>query len=296
MERSEGMKRFLRRASVGVTAATVAVVGLTAAPALAAPVGSSVTFVSASFEATGGDLISGTVTCPSGNRMVGSGGSSLFGGDVEFTALAPTADFTGARFVAKVVEPPLDGREPTMRVTAYCAPAAQFTDVVTVRTNDHRFRPGQFSETIGRCPAGYYAFGGGGFYASGGFGFMGAAGSNSSNSPSADGTAWVYAGTMPPSANEQVTVIQCAPRTGRNVVVQFGNAATSPFSEISSFVDCPSGYTAIAGGFYASNPDGSVVHGAAVTESDQGGRAGRWFVLGFTQANTKLVALAQCVI
>jgi hypothetical protein len=101
---------------------------------------------------------------------------------------------------------------------------------------------------------------------------------------------------MPASANEQVTVVQCAPRSGRDIVVQFGNAAASPFNEVSSFVDCPSGYTAIAGGFYASNSNGSVVNGAAVTDSDQGGRPGRWFVLGFTQAGTKLVALAQCVI
>jgi hypothetical protein len=288
------MKRFLSRAFAGIAAVAVAVIGLPAA-ASAAPTGSGIVFASGSFVSIAGEPITGTVTCPSGYRMVGSGGSSLFGGDVEFTALAPTADFAGARFVAAVVQPPLDGQRPTMRVTAYCAPAAQFTDVVTVRTADHRFRPGQFAESVGRCPAGYYAFGGGGYYASGGFGFLGAARSNSSNSPSADGTGWVYAGTMPASANEMVTVIQCAPRSGRDVVVQFGNVAPNPFGEISSFVDCPAGYTAIAGGFYASNTNGSVVNGAAVTDSDRGGRPGRWFVLGYTQANTKLVALAQCV-
>jgi hypothetical protein len=290
------MRRLLNFALAGIVAATAAVVGLSAAPASAAPVGSSVTTVSGTFETTVSGPITGTVNCPGGYRMVGSGGASLFGAEVVFTALAPTADFTGARFVAKVVEPPLDGHSAAMRVSAYCAPATQFADVVTVQTNDHRFRPGQFSEGIGRCPTGYYAFGGGGYYASGGFGFLGAASSNSSNSPSADGTAWVYSGTMPASANEQVTIIQCAPRSGRDLVVQFGNVAPDPFNEISSFVDCPSGYTAIAGGFYASNPDGSVVNGAAVTDSEQGVRPGRWFVLGFTQANTKLVALAQCVI
>ena len=292
MERLWVMKRLLYVVLAGIAA----VAGLPASPASAAPAGSSVTTVSGTFETTVNGPITGTVNCPGGYRMVGSGGTSLFGGDVEFTALAPTTDFTGARFVAKVVEPPLDGHPAAMLVVAYCAPAAQFADVVTVRTNDHRFRPGQFSEGIGRCPAGYYAFGGGGYYSSGGSGFLGAASSNSSNSPSADGTAWVYSGTMPSSANEQVTIIQCAPRSGRDVVVQFGNLAPNPFNEISSFVDCPSGYTAIAGGFYASNSDGSVVNGAAVTDSQQGGRPGRWFVLGFTQANTKLVALAQCVI
>jgi hypothetical protein len=291
------MKKLFQLALAGTAAATAAVIGLPATPALAAPVGSSVISASRTFVSdSNGRTITGTVNCPSGYRMVGSGGASIFNADIVFTAMAPTSDFTGARFVATVIQPPLDGHEAAMQLIVYCAPVAQFTDVIVVQTSDHRARPGQFFEGIGRCPAGYYAFGGGGYFSVSGSGFLGAAGSNSTNGPSADGNAWTFSGIVPSSANEQVTLIECAPRTGRDFVVQFGDVVTNPFREATSFVDCPAGYTAVSGGFYASNLDGSVVNGASVKQTDRGGGTGRWFIAGFTQANTKLVALAQCVI
>ena len=71
-------------------------------------------------------------------------------------------------------------------------------------------------------------------------------------------------------------------------------AVTAALIGLPASVDCPSGYTAIAGGFYASNPDGSVSTSASVEESVPVGTSS-WVVEGFTPPHTKMVALAQCL-
>ena len=286
------MRKLVNLAFVGAAAVTAALIGLPASPASAAPDVSSLVGVSGNVPIVA-DEIRGTLNCPAGYRMVGAGGG-VAGATAVFTALTPTFDYTGATMVGWLIEPAPDPQQNRFHMEVTCAPAAQFADVVTVETHDHRARPGAFSQGISQCPAGYFAFGGGGYFSAGAGDVQGAASSNSTNSPSADGTAWTYAGVAPPGVRRAlVTITQCAPRIGRDFLVQFGNPSTDGNRETSNFVDCPSGYTAIAGGFYASKPDGSLATPASAEESDSIG--GRWFVLGFTPTNTKLVALAQCL-
>jgi hypothetical protein len=159
-----------------------------------------------------------------------------------------------------------------MLLAIRCAPTSQFSDVITVQTNDHRFSPGTFGQGISRCPAGYYAFDGGGYFSSEGT-VLGAASGNSTNTPSADGNAWTYAGVAPAGVRTTlVTVTQCAPRTGHDFLVQFGNVSTSSATETSSSVDCPSGYTAIAGGLLRLRPRQQRVHHRRRQGLDLGGR------------------------
>jgi hypothetical protein len=293
MEHLKGMKKLISLALASAMAVAATLIGLPASPASAAPSVSSVVEVVGNFPVSASSEIRGTLNCPAGYRLVGAGGGH--GGAITvFTALTPTADNTGATMVAKLIELAPDPNQNRVHLEIMCAPADQFADVITVKTNDHRARPGIFSQGISRCPAGYFAFGGGGYFSAGAFDVQGAASSNSTNSPSADGTAWTFAGVAPPGVRTAlVTITQCAPRTGHDFLVQFGNVSTNGNDETVSFVDCPSGYRAIAGGFYASNPDGSVATPASAEDSSPVG--GRWFVLGFTPPNTKLVALAQCL-
>ena len=287
------MKKLINLAFASAAAVTATLIGLPASPASAAPSVSSLVEVSDNFPVVAGTEIRGTLNCPSGYRLVGAGGSAG-GATTVFTALTPTFDNTGATMVGKLIELAPDPNQNRVHLEITCAPADQFADVITVETHDHRASPGVFSQGISQCPAGYFAFGGGGYFSAGTRDVQGAASSNSTNSPSADGTAWTYAGVAPPGVRRAlVTVTQCAPRTGRDFLVQFGNTSTDGNRETSNFVDCPSGYTAIAGGFYASRPDGSLATPASAEDSS--GLGGRWFVRGFTPTNTKLVALAQCL-
>jgi hypothetical protein len=292
MERLEGMKKVMR---IGVIAA-IATTGLVAAvlpvsPASAAPAAGSLVTLSRYVYGSTNTGVSGTLNCPAGYRLVGSGG-----GNAQILAETPTADFTGATIIAAVFQQPPAN---FAYLTITCAPASQFTDVIVVQTNDHRLAAGSFAREVSRCPAGYYAFGGGGYFSSSGVGQQGAAYSNSSNAPSADGNAWTFSGVIPVGANTATVITQCAPRTGRDWVVQFGPASTDPNSVTSAYVDCPSGYRAVAGGFYVSNPNGSEAFPAAVIWSVPANHiAGinSWYASGYAPVNTKVVALAQCLI
>jgi hypothetical protein len=101
------------------------------------------------------------------------------------------------------------------------------------------------------------------------------------------------------SGTNTLTVItQCAPRTGHDFVVQFGPVSTGSDSVTSAYADCPAGWTAVAGGFYVSNPNGSEASPAAVIWSVPASHNERssWFASGFAPVNTKVVTLAQCLI
>jgi hypothetical protein len=280
----------------GVTASAGVLFGLPPSVASAAPVASSTVVVSHEFDSDASDHLGGTVLCPAGYRMVGSGVATGEIGFSAVTAMAPTGDFSGATFVTNRISLPRDTRR-TATLYVRCAPAEQFADVIVVQTNDHRVTAGVFSEGISRCPAGYFGFGGGGYYLSFSTGLMGAAASNSTNAPSADGSAWTYAGVAPQGASVQVTIIQCAPRTGRDFLVQFGNESHSRFRATTSSVSCPSGYTAISGGFYVSNSDGSVSSNAdEAVSAESTNTPGSWFATGLAPIGTKVVALAQCLL
>lgn len=166
-------------------------------------------------------------------------------------------------------------------------------------TNNHTIRPGAFSRGISRCPSGMYAFGGGGYF-NPGASVEGSAYNNVANAPSADGTAWTFSGVAPYGIGDDtlVTVTQCAPKAGRDFLVQAGTPVQSANSSISSYADCPAGYTAMAGGFYISNPDGSEATPGNVEWSVPAAHApgiSSWYVNGFAPVNTKMVALAQCI-
>lgn len=292
MERLESMKRLISLGLlVAMTAATGALAVLPASPASAAPDRASVvTLTLRVFPENPNNLVAhGTLHCPAGDRLVGSGGGN---GDIR--AVFPTPDFTGATIFAVLLRPSSE----FAFLTITCAPASQFSDVTVAQTSDHRVRPGNFARGVSRCPAGYYAFGGGGYFSSSGSGQQPSAFSNSSNAPSADGNAWTFSGVAPPGTNTLTVVTQCAPRTGRDFVVQFGPVSTGANSVTSAYVDCPAGFTAVTGGFYVSNPDGSEAFPTTVTWSVPASHiAGisSWFASGYAPVNTKVVALAQCL-
>jgi hypothetical protein len=286
------MMKFVHLALAAVIGATAVLIGLPASPASAAPSVSDVIEVAQNFDASASGEIRGTLNCPAGFRLVGAGGGR--GGAISvFRALAPTRDNTGATIIASVIQPAPDPGQNRMQLVIQCAPASQFADVITVQTNDHRLRPGMFGRGTSRCPAGYYAFGGGGYFSSG-VNVLPAAASNSANAPTADGSSWTFAGLAPPVVlTTLVTIVQCAPKIGRDLLLQSGTTSTDGNRETASSVDCPSGFRAIAGGFFAANPDGSVSTSASADNSNPVG--GRWFVSGFTPANTRMVAVAQCL-
>jgi hypothetical protein len=177
-----------------------------------------------------------------------------------------------------------------------CAPANQFADVKTVKTTEHSVKPGAFSRGISTCPSGMYAFGGGGYFSSSGSDIIGKGSTNYSNTPSADGRAWTFSGKAPPDSNSLVTVTQCAPKVGRDFLMQAG-VPSNNYSIVSVYADCPAGYTAISGGFYASNPDGSeaVGHTSFWTVPASNSGFSSWFASGYAPPNSKLVSLAQCI-
>jgi hypothetical protein len=288
VERPEGMRmsKAFRFALVVASAATL-LVGLSTA-ASAAPTPSGLVTVTQAFASSGVEQV--TLDCPAGDRLVGSGG----GGYAQLLAEAPTGNYTGAKIAVAFQTSPTG----FAYVQIICAPTSQFSDVIVSETRDHGTRAGQFSQDVGRCPAGYYAFGGGGYFSSSGTGFMPSGSNNVTNAPSADGNGWTFAGVAPQGADTMEIHIECAPRTGHDTLVQFGNISTNANTAVSSYADCPSGYTAVAGGFYISNPNGSpATPGSAVWTVPTSHSAGisSWYASGYAPVGTKMVALAQCL-
>ena len=89
---------------------------------------------------------------------------------------------------------------------------------------------------------------------------------------------------------------QCAPFRGGGFVA--ANAAPSDFTKGNVYASCPPNYTALSGGVYLSRPDGSEVRSGLVDYSIVASN-NRWYASGTSYesrgANT-VVALAQCII
>lgn len=265
---------------------------MASASALASPGPSGLQIYSRYFYSTtfpGG--IVGTLACPSGSRLVSSGS-----GAAQILAATPVQNFTAVTIVAGAAYPAPDN---FALVSITCAPADQFADVRTVKTVEPGIRPGVFSRGISRCPSGMYAFGGGGYFSSSSStDVQGSAYNNVSNTPSADGTAWTFSGVAPPASSTLVTVTQCAPKVGRDLIVQAGVLSQVHNAISNVYADCPAGYTAVSGGFYISNPDGSEATPGNALWSVPAARSASitsWYASGYTRINTKMVALAQCI-
>jgi hypothetical protein len=282
------MRKSIRAALVVVATLAATTVALWGSPASASPAPSSLQTMSKDFYGNAPGGITATLACPSGSRMVGGGG-----GHAQILAITPSRGFTAVTVLAALIYPAPSN---FLSVWIVCAPANQFTDVVTVTTTDHTHTAG-FRRGLSRCPAGRYAFGGGGYYQSGGLGVLGAAYNNVSNTPSADGTAWTFSGVAPEKNDDLVIITQCAPRVGRDHIVQAGFVAGSS-STANGYADCPAGFTVIDGGFYLSNPDGTEATPGNVIYSlpvNRGNGITGWFVSGNVATNLKVVALAQCI-
>jgi hypothetical protein len=187
-------------------------------------------------------------------------------------------------------------------VPLLCAPISQVGDVVTVRTTFHggTAGTGSFKHGAGWCPAGRYVFGGAGYFVGTDGRFKPAAFNNVSNAPSANGTGWTFAGVAPDSGDLLVIVQQCAPKVGRDFLVQTGFLVQPGSSgRVSGYSTCPSGYTPIAGGYHISNPDGSEATPGNVTYSEATNRNAShfdsWFVSGGADVGKKVAALVQCI-
>ena len=282
--------RILRIVVAAALAAATAVAGLAsfAAPASAdVPASNPIQYVTQYF--WGGSTsfaVSGTVSCPSGSRVVSSGASAS-GGAGQLTAIAPDINsFTSA--TATAFAPGY------LQITVGCEAAAAMSEVTT-RTIQLPYGSG-FRRGVVYCPAGMHAFGGGGYMVKpfGIGGFSRDSVQMVSNSVSADGTGWTFAATTYNSNDAPVITTQCAPLRG-SYVSQTGTAAPD-FNQVNTYGSCPPGYTALSGGVYLSMPNGSEVTNGFLDYSIPAS-GNRWYVDGVALSNTanKLVALEQCI-
>lgn len=280
-----------RIAALAMVVATGVVVGSPASPAAAAitPVGldtESANF----FAAPGQTTVEGSVGCPAGMSVVAAAG-----GGVILDTLRPVV---GANIVSATgrVTAPGDA----LTVTAVCAPVQRLGTVTSVEqefpSNGQTFRRGFL-----QCPAGFYAYGGGGFYRNSRHGTSPNGRNMVSNTPSADGRGWTFAGTDNVLSDTLVIVTQCAQMASprRDFIVQTG-AASIPGNFVGGFAACPAGWTAISGGVYLTNLNGSEAAGRTAwsVPATRPGGISSWFALGMADSsvNTKTNTLAQCII
>jgi hypothetical protein len=287
--------KILRIAVAAALAAATAVAGLAtfAAPASAdVPASNPIQYVTDYFWGdTGTYAVMGTVSCPSGSRVVSSGASANGGGAAglggQLTAIAPDINsFTSASATAKVAG--------YLQITVGCEAAAAMSEVTT-RTIQLPYGSG-FRRGVVYCPAGMHAFGGGGYMVKpfGIGGFSRDSAQMVSNTVTADGTGWTYAATTSSANDAPVITTQCAPLRG-SYVSQTGTPDPY-FQHVNTYGPCPPGYTALSGGVYLSKPNGSEDQNGYLDYSIPAS-GNRWYVRGISFGNpgSKLVALEQCI-
>jgi len=258
-----------------------------AAPASAdVPASNPIQYVTQNFPGGGSSfVVSGTVSCPSGTRLVYSGASAIGG---QLTGIAPDINsFTSATATAYAPE--------GLQVFIGCESTAALSEVTTQTTalpaGTTGFRRGEV-----HCPAGMHAFGGGGYMVKP-FGIGGFSRDSTemvSNAVSADGTGWTFAAQQNNVKDFVVITTQCAPLRG-SYVSQTGTPA--PHNQnVGVIGSCLPGYTALSGGAYLSQADGNEVpNGFLFSSTPLSGN--RWFVYGnaLWDSSSKLVALEQCI-
>jgi len=279
--------RILRIIAAAALTAATAVAGLAtfAAPASAdVPASNPIQYITDYFWGdTGTYAVMGTVSCPSGSRVVSSGASA---GGGQLTAIAPDINsFTSASATARVAG--------YLQITVGCETTAQMSEVTT-RTIQLPYGSG-FRRGVVYCPAGMHAFGGGGYMVKpfGIGGFSRDSVEMVSNAVTADGTGWTYAAYTSSSNDAPVITTQCAPLRG-SYVSQTGTPAPV-VQHVNTYGPCPPGYTALSGGVYLSQANGNEEQNGFVDYSIPAS-GNRWYVDGISFGNgDKLVALEQCI-
>lgn len=233
--------------------------------------------------------IEGAVTCPSGTSVVAAAAGGVF-----LDTLRPV----GGTMVSATGR--INATGDALTVTAVCAPVQRLGLVRNV-TQEFPSNGVAFRHGFVQCPAGFYAFGGGGFYRNSLHGTSSNGHNMVSNTPSVDGTKWAFAGTDNVLSDTMVITTQCAQMASprRDFIAQ--SAAKSVSNNfVGGFADCPAGWTAISGGVYLSNANGSEAPGRSIWSIpfSRTGENSSWFASGRADSavNTKTVTLAQCVI
>jgi hypothetical protein len=280
-------------ARIAVTAmvmATAVVAGSSASPAAAAIAPVGLTTESKNFFAGPGQTaVEGSVTCPSGTSVVAAAG-----GGVLLDTLRPVGGFLVSA-TGRVTAP-----GDALTVTATCAPVQRLGFVTNV-TQEFPSNGAAFRHGFVQCPPGFYAYGGGGFYRNSLHGTSSNGRDMVANSPSADGTKWTFAGTDNVLSDTMVITTQCAQMASprRDFIAQSATRSVAN-NFVGGFADCPAGWTAISGGIYLSNSNGSEAPGRSIWSIpfSRAGGISSWFASGQANSavNTKTVTLAQCIV
>jgi hypothetical protein len=235
-----------------------------------------------------GNVVSGTVSCPAGMKMVSSGAGA---GGNGVAGIAPVPGFNAAQ--ASGV--PLGTGY--IQIDVGCLPASQLTET-TFRS---QLFPVGARRGVVSCPAGLHAFGGGGYFATpSGAMSLTAGQALSSNTVSADGTGWTVKGITPSATDRLFITTQCAPLRGSYVqgdnvpMVDVGGGL--PTGQL--YGSCRPGYMALSGGVYMTQTNGNE-HDGILNWSIPAGPTS-WFVSGNAiqtpgQGGARIVALEQCV-
>ncbi|MFD3310680.1 hypothetical protein [Streptomyces sp. NPDC058694] len=278
-----------------VLAAVMVAAGVSAAgPASSAPASSSAAALQIQYKkrvvvGSPGDVVSGTVLCPTGTRMVNSGA-----GNAGIASITPLPDFTGASATGRLRSA---AARAFLEIVVGCLPQSQVPGVSSARwisRTETFFSDAQGSRRgVVSCPSGTRAFGGGGSFRTP----QGAPSTKGnamySNGVTADGTGWTMMGHSSSLSETLVITTQCAPLPGAHVAQAHVPLPSNPIAEKIVHAPCTPGDTMISGGVYLSKSDGTEQQGG-ILDSFPGAEG--WIVSGISHgfADTKLVALAQC--
>jgi hypothetical protein len=269
------MMNLRRIATVMLIATGGVLVAVPASPTAASVSGIHVHLFGSTVSGVSGQKVRATVLCPATWKVVSVGASGN-----RISSILPLPNFNGVTATGVI------WTGPTMTVEAGCAPESELQGVRRLSLRNHETTPGLRSD-IQRCPAGMFAFGGGGEFAP-----SGEANDMDANTMTADGTGWLYAGNVVNRGDSTQVVTQCAPDTGGT----FQTSAAMPGQEgVFQYVvaQCPAPFSALSGGAYLANPDGSVAD-ALIVRSDSTGAG--WQVQGTAPIGGKVVALVRCTL
>lgn len=272
-----------------VAAAGMLVAGqASAAPASSAAAAFQIQYTKRVFSGAPDTVVSGTVLCPSGTRMVSSAA-----GNAGIAAITPLPDFSGAEAVGRLRS---TANRAFLEIVVGCLPTAQVPGLTSANwiSLTQNFFPDARGNRRGvvTCPSGMRAFGGGGSLRTP-QGALSTRGTMYSNAVTADGTGWSMKVFSSSLSEKLVITTQCAPLAGAQVRQTGIPLPNNPIKELSVHTPCLPGWTMISGGVYLSKSDGTEQQGG-ILDSLPGAEG--WVASGISHGlrDTKLVALAQC--